>query len=317
MSPRPVRAEEGADEGVVVVGSGLSLRRGRRTVLHEVDLCLREGEVVALLGPNGAGKSSLVGLIGGLLEPTAGDLREHGRCATVLQSPGLARRSVLGNVELALTWWGVPRSERRERAMTALAVMRAEHLARRPALRLSGGEQRRVHVARGLALQPDLLILDEPFAGLDPDAMATFRDDTADALRRHAGAALVVLQDRADAWALADRMLVLLDGRIAADGPPDEVLQSPPTEEVARFLGYRGRLSNDDGVLLTRASQVRLDPHGSLVGIAVRVRRTEDGALVEVDLPTGRVQAYADARPPQAGDTVRVELLGGVRFPAR
>lgn len=302
--------------GLVVTTRGLTLHRGGRTVLAGIDLQLREREVVALLGPNGVGKSSLVGLVSGMLPPTAGEVRRHGRCASVLQAPGLARRSVLANVELALAWWGVPRPERRPRALDALALMRAEHLASRPARQLSGGEQRRVHVARGFALRPDLLILDEPFAGLDPDAMATLRDDTSDALRAHGGAALVVLQDRTDAWALADRLLVLLEGRVAADGPPDRVLEAPPTPEVARFLGYRGELRDGDGLLLLRPHQARLSPGGTLTGTVVRSRRTEDGALVEVGLATGRVQVQVDSRPPRPGDTVRVEVLGGIRFPA-
>lgn len=118
--------------------------------------------------------------------------------------------------------------------------MQGAHLAKRPAHTLSGGEQRRVHLARAVGIGADLLLLDEPFDGLDPSTHAALREDTADALRGADGAALVVLHDRIDAWAVADRIVVLIDGRVRADGAPQPILNNPPTAAVARFLGYDG-----------------------------------------------------------------------------
>ncbi|MGO9955453.1 MAG: ATP-binding cassette domain-containing protein, partial [Solirubrobacteraceae bacterium] len=149
---------------------GLSARRGARTVVTDVSLELHRGEIVALLGPNGAGKSTLLDALTGALEPAQGRVQRHGRVAIALQSADLARRSVLANVTLALGWWGVPRPERPERARAALAAIGAAHLAQRSAAGLSGGERRRVHIARALAVAPDILLLDEPFAGLDAEA---------------------------------------------------------------------------------------------------------------------------------------------------
>ena len=132
----------------------------------------------------------------------------------------MARRSVLANLTAALGWWGVPRAQRAQRAREALEAIGAGHLAQRPATALSGGERRRVHLARVLAVRPDVLLLDEPFAGLDPEVRAALLQDAERALRSPERATLVVVHDRAEAWALADRLLILIDGRIVADGPP-------------------------------------------------------------------------------------------------
>ncbi len=175
---------------------GLIVRRGDREIVHNVSFELRCGELVALLGPNGAGKSTLLDALGGALAPAQGEIVRHGRVATALQAPDLARRRVLDNVKLALAWWGVPRAERARRASGALATMRAEHLAARTAATLSGGERRRVHLARVLALAPDVLLLDEPFAGLDAEVRATLLQDSVSALRSETRATLVVVHDR-------------------------------------------------------------------------------------------------------------------------
>jgi ABC-type sulfate/molybdate transport systems ATPase subunit len=297
--------------------TGLRVRRGRDEVVRGVDLMVAEGEVVAVLGPNGAGKSTLLDALGGILAPSAGDVRRHGRVATVMQAPGMARRSVLANVELALAWWGVPRRDRRPRAREALAQMRADHLADRPATTLSGGERRRVHLARAVAIGPDVLLLDEPFAGLDPATHAQLCDDTSSALRSASRAAVVVLHDRAEAWALADRVVVLVAGVVVADGAPDEVIDNPPTAEVARFLGYDGELpdAHDGTVLLTRPAHVRLDPQGELAATVTRVVPVEDGARVELRTERGVLRSTVHGTRPAAGDQVRVRLVGGVRFP--
>ena len=300
--------------------TGLVVRRGRTTVVSDVDLAVEQGEVVAVLGPNGAGKSSFLEAVGGVLSPYNGTVRVDGRVATVMQSPGLARRSVRANVELALAWWGVPRRQRRGRAMEALEQMRAAHLAPRPSASLSGGERRRVHVARGIALRPDLLLLDEPFAGLDPESRAGLTEDTASALRASARAVVVVVHERAEAWALADRLVVMMAGRVAAQGRPRELLADPPSAEVARFLGYDGELRRGDRLLLTRPAHVQLlpadDPAAELSAVVTRVVPRQDGALLELSTDHGTLRALADeASRETPGDPVGVRLIGGAGFP--
>jgi ABC-type sulfate/molybdate transport systems ATPase subunit len=292
----------------------LTVCRGDREVVREVSLELHAGEVVALLGPNGAGKSTLLDALAGVLPAAAGAVERHGRVAVALQTPDLARRSVLANVMLGLAWWGVPREEREGRARAALEAMGAGHLVDRAARTLSGGERRRVHLARAMAVRPDILMLDEPFAGLDAEARASLLEDAVSALRSETRATLVVVHDRAEAWALADRLFVLIDGRLVAAGPPREVLDAPPTAEVARFLGYDGSLEQPDGVLLTRPAHVRLDPSGPLMARVTRAVPLEDGVRLELELERGRLYTTAALPAPGLGETVRLRVHGGARF---
>ena len=304
-----------ATRGPLLRATGLAVARGSRTVLHDVDLQLRGGELVAVLGPNGAGKSTLLDALSGALAPAAGSIERHGRVAIALQSAEMARRSVLANLTAALGWWGVPRAQRAQRAREALEAIGAGHLAKRPATALSGGERRRVHLARVLAVRPDVLLLDEPFAGLDPEVRAALLQDAERALRSPERATLVVVHDRAEAWALADRLLILIAGRIVADGPPATLLSSPPSALVARFLGYDGELRDGDELLLTRAAHVAIDDAGPYAATVARVIPLEDGVRLELSLAHGRLYTVAQLPAPRVGETVRVTIDGGVRFP--
>lgn len=304
----------GEQPDVLLRADGLSVRREKREVVHNVSLELRRGELVALLGPNGAGKSTLLDALAGALDPAAGSVTRYGRVAIALQAPDLARRSVLANVMLALAWWGVPKRERPSRARAALRALSADELAGRSAVTLSGGERRRVHLARVLAVAPDVLMLDEPFAGLDAETRGNLLTDAVSALRSDSRATLVVVHDRAEAWALADRLLVMLDGRLAAAGTPRELLERPPTAGVARFLGYDGTLREDAGELLTRPPHVRLDPDGPLAAQVTSAVALEDGFRLELALEQGRLYTVAALPAPRVGDQVRVRLVGGTRF---
>jgi ABC-type multidrug transport system ATPase subunit len=313
MSAAGVTAATGE---AVLVARQLTVRRGRSEVLSGVDLELRRGEVTAVLGPNGAGKTTLLAALAGLLPLAGGAVERRGRLASAGQVAALARRSVRANVELALAWWGVPRAERRPRAAAALTALGMEALSERAASTLSGGEARRVHLARVLAVQPDAMLLDEPFAGLDPNVRSDLLYAVSDLLRDPRRATCLVVHDRAEAWALADRVLVLLGGRVVAAGSPEEVLERPPSPEVARFLGFSGELADGDGVLMLRPGQVGLDPAGPLTGTVQRRILVEDGVRLEVELAGGRLFAFAPPPGPAAGEAVRLRVSGGVRFPA-
>jgi tungstate transport system ATP-binding protein len=304
-----------ATDGALLCVRGLRVARGAAEVLHGIDLDLRAGEVAALLGPNGAGKSTLLEALAGVLPHIGGELDSSGRVALALQSPDLAKRSVQANIELALGWWGVPRRERAERAGRALVAMQAAHLRDRPAIALSGGERRRVHLARAVSVRPDILLLDEPFAGLDAVTRGALLDDTGAALRAWAATTLVVVHDRAEAWALADRLLVLIDGRLVADGPPRDLFEHPPSLEVARFLGFDGTLSEQDGgLLLTRAQHVILDSCSELRARVVRAIPVEEGMRLELALDRGRVYVLSPLPCAAVGDLVGIRLAGGARF---
>jgi ABC-type sugar transport system ATPase subunit len=294
---------------------GLTVNRDGREAIREITLELRSGEVVALLGPNGAGKSTLLEALVGTLPAARGRIERAGRIAIALQTSELARRTVLANVSLALAWWGVPRAQRAARAREALAALGADHLCDRPASALSGGERRRVHLARVMALRADVLLLDEPFAGLDARTRAALLEDAVAVLRAPGRATLVVVHDRAEAWALADRLLVMLDGELVAAGTPRELLEHPPTPEVARFLGYDGTLHDDAEIVMTRPGDVELDPTGQLQGEVTRATSLEDGMRLQITLESGLLYTIGPIGGPGLGDSVRLSLRGGVRFP--
>jgi ABC-type sugar transport system ATPase subunit len=313
--PRREAARAPAGRGPALEAQGLTVARGKRTLLTNIDLTLSPGEIVVVIGPNGVGKSTLLAVLGGLLAPAGGTVRSHGRVAAALQSPALAQRSVGANLQLAMSWWGVPRAQRAEREREALALLHIEHLADRLADTLSGGEARRVHLARALALRSDVLLLDEPFAGLDAPTKADLLSDASTALRSEERATLVVVHDRGEAWALADRLIVLLDGGIAAEGRPREVLERPTNLDVARFLGFTGSLREDDGTArYLRPAHVHLDPDGPLAGTVVRRVPEEDGVLCEISLREGIVHVRAPYPGPALQDLVRLRVDGGTRF---
>jgi ABC-type sulfate/molybdate transport systems ATPase subunit len=303
--------------------SGLGVQRAGREVVSDVDIELRAGEIVALLGPNGAGKSTLLDALAGAVAPSSGSIERSGRVAIALQATELARRSALANVELALAWWGVPRGpERSARAQRALELMGVGHIARRAAPSLSGGERRRVHLARALAVEADVLLLDEPFAGLDGESRARLLEDAAGVLRSEHRATLVVVHERSEAWGIADRILVMLDGELAAEGPPRDLLGSPPSAAVARFLGFDGWMRDGHSVLLTRPAGVHLDPSGSLRGSVTRLVPLEDGVRVELTLVdsgaevSGVLYASLPWPAPELGSSVAFRIEGFARFPA-
>ncbi|HUF12825.1 MAG TPA: ABC transporter ATP-binding protein [Longimicrobiales bacterium] len=228
---------------------GLERRHGERIIVALDELRLERGTVLALLGPNGAGKSTLLRLLLGLERPDAGTLLLDGRpvrwddaelrrrCAATLQRPTLFSGSVLDNARFGPSARGVPRERAEAQARRALEGMGAGHLATASARRLSGGEAQRVAVARALAVAPDILGLDEPTAGLDIAGQREFRQRLESMIRSMAGAALLVTHDPADAFALADRILVLEGGRVTQEGTPEELVASPASPFIAAFTG--------------------------------------------------------------------------------
>ena len=191
----------------------------------------------------------------------------------------------------------------------------AEHLAERAAATLSGGERRRVHLARTIALRPDILMLDEPFAGLDAEVRATLLEDALSAVRSCAKATLVVVHDRAEAWALADRLLVLIDGGSSPTDRPRTLLDRPPNSTVARFLGYDGSLRDGDETVMTRPSHVRLDPtaRGRRGSPASSRRRTPPGS--SSNWATAASTRAHRCRRRASVTAVRLRIEGGARFP--
>lgn len=237
-----------------MTGAKLALRdvavnRGRRRVLDVPALEVLRGELLALVGPNGAGKSTLVQVAALLERPANGEVLFDGervgrnvlpyrrRMAVVFQEPLLLDTSVENNVKAGLSLRGVSRAEQRRRAGIWLERFGIAHLARRSARTLSGGEAQRTSLARALVLEPEVLILDEPFAALDAPTRAALIDDLDDILGASRITTVFVTHDRSEALRLGDRVAVLMEGRVRQAGTPSEVFAAPADEDVATFVG--------------------------------------------------------------------------------
>jgi len=221
--------------------------RGARLIDH-LDLHLGAGPRTVILGPNGAGKSTLLRLLHGLVPPSAGSILWAGRPlqraiqrrqGLLLQRPVLLRRSALANLRYALRAGGVARSEVRERAALWLHRAGLEAVARRPARVLSGGEQQRLGLARVLSLEPEVLLLDEPAASLDPGSAAAIEELICQTHR--AGTKIIlVTHDLAQARRLADEVVFLFRGRVEEQAPAASFFAEPRSERARAFV--EGRL---------------------------------------------------------------------------
>ncbi|OZM80291.1 ABC transporter ATP-binding protein [Pseudonocardia sp. MH-G8] len=287
------------------------LARGRE-LLHVPALDVAAGEVLAVLGPNGAGKSTLLralGHLGGLR--STGDVLLDGRragrrelrpaVAAVLQRPILQRGSVAANAAAGLRMRGVGRREARERSAPWLDAFGVQHLAARSARTLSGGEAQRVALARALAPEPRVLLLDEPFAGLDATTRVDLLADLRSVLDGLDTAALLVTHDRYEAAALAGTTALLVDGRIRQLGPTARVLDEPADVDCARLVGLTNVLppavSGRAELLVARPEHCRAVRGGCvelrIPGIVRRVVPLGGPTRVDVDTAAGTLACLA------------------------
>lgn len=206
---------------------------GRR-ILDGLRLAIPAGGVTALVGPNGAGKSVTLRVIDGLLGPDSGAVRVASRRrAFVFQRQALIRASASANVALALA--ALPRRERVARVAEALARVGLAERARDAATRFSGGEQQRLALARAWAMRPDLLLLDEPTASLDPAATEVV-EALIGAMARAGTTVVLVSHNLGQVARLATTVVVLAAGRVVEQGPPRQILSSPRTPEARAYL---------------------------------------------------------------------------------
>ena len=211
---------------------------GAKQALRDVSLSIAPGERIAVVGANGSGKSTLLRALHGLVDLSHGQRQvatPPPRIAMVFQRPFMLRLSAQANVELGLMLQGVPRLQRRERALQALQRVGLGPEAQRPARVLSAGQQQRAALARAWALQPDLLLLDEPTASLDPTA----KREVEALIAQFAAQGITLLMSShnlGQVKRLASRVLYLEHGRLLADVPTDAFFDGPLPEEAALFL---------------------------------------------------------------------------------
>lgn len=317
---------------------GLTVRYGRAVGAEDADLTVPRSRIVALLGPSGSGKSTLLRAIAGLERPSEGaitfdgtdiaGLPVHRRGFALMFQDGqlFEHRSVARNVGYGLRLRKTSRSVRARRVAELLQLVGLEGLDSRMPSTLSGGQRQRVALARALAVEPRLLLLDEPLSSLDRAHREELAPQLREILTSAGTATLLVTHDHEEAFAIADDLVVMREGRIVQSGPISEVWQHPADAWVARFLGYPTVLSGeaaqtllaaipDDvvrdwpAVALRRSALMATDqlpmeeestrfPDGGvakpLIGIVVSTRAATDVLRLVVDIPgMGQVPAVA------------------------
>lgn len=272
-----------------VDAENLVKRFDTQLAVDRVSLSVAPGEIVCLLGPSGCGKTTTLNLIAGFLRPDSGQVRLSGRVVDdlpphrrqigmVFQSYALfPHLSVVDNVAFGLTVRGVARRQARAQAMDTLALVQLAEFAQRMPQQLSGGQQQRVSIARALAYQPQLLLLDEPFSSLDARLRISLREELKQIQQRLGISALFVTHDQEEALQLADRVVVMHAGRVAQQGTPHEVYFRPVSRFVAEFMGEANFLT-----VTARGRHQAADGHGACWG---------------VDLPEGAGRGVLMLRP--------------------
>jgi putative spermidine/putrescine transport system ATP-binding protein len=238
---------------------GLRRAFGDTVVVDGINLSVDRGSLVALLGPSGCGKTTTLRIVAGLERPDAGRVLLDGaditalpahrrRMGVVFQSYALfPHMSAAANIAFGLRMRGVPFAERARRAQAALALVGLPRFGDARPRTLSGGQQQRVALARALAIEPDVLLLDEPLSALDAKLREELRGEMRAIQRRVGATAVFVTHDQAEALAMADLVAVMERGRIAQLGTPEDVFERPASAFVAEFVGRSARFSGHWG----------------------------------------------------------------------
>lgn len=229
----------------------LIVQRGKVPALRLEHLAIQDGEVLAIVGPNGAGKSTLLLALTRLLKLESGEITFNGtevkrepnhvyrrRIALVMQDPLLFDTSVFNNVASGLRFRGINNDDVHNKVPRWLERLGVAHLAERRASQLSGGEAQRVSLARAMVLEPQLLLLDEPFSALDPPTRSRIIEDLSALLDETATTTVFVTHDLYEASQLAGRIAVIIGNRLRQVGKPDDIYSSPVDEEVAQFMNH-------------------------------------------------------------------------------
>jgi len=253
--------------------TGLTKEFGTVTAVDHVDLEIAAGEFFSMLGPSGSGKTTVLRLIAGFTQPSAGTVELFGEDVTnaapfdrdvntVFQDYALfPHMNVLDNVAYGLRVRGMKRAERNERALKALAAVRLDHLAARKPAELSGGQRQRVALARATVVEPKVLLLDEPLGALDLKLREQMQVELKQIQRELGITFIFVTHDQEEALTLSDRIAVFNDGRIEQLGTPFELYERPTSHFVADFVGTSNLFSAEHArALLGRDGEYSVRP---------------------------------------------------------
>jgi iron(III) transport system ATP-binding protein len=309
-----------------IEASGLSKSFGSLRAVDGAGLCVEHGSLVALLGPSGSGKTTLLRMIAGFERPDAGSVSvgglvvagpadwvepERRRIGMVFQQGALfPHLTVAGNVGFG--------AARDERVGETLELVGLGGRARAYPHELSGGERQRVALARALAADPEVILLDEPFAALDAGLRESLREEVAGILRRAGASALLVTHDQAEALSLADAVVVLREGRVVQTGSPEEVYERPSSRWVAEFLGEADVLPGTAEAGMVECELGRFSSGRELDGAVQVVIRPESVAIGHTGAARDAAEAVVLERSFYGHDQlVHLELGSGLRLRSR
>ena len=247
MRDMPVASHAPREDGIATPttrlrATGLTKRYGRRNVVDGVDLVLEPGEIVALLGPNGAGKTTSFYMMVGFVRPSAGRIRLGGHDVTTWpmhrrarnglgylaqEASAFRKMSVKDNLLAVLEFQELSKEEQEARANALLAEFGIGHLAGHRADTLSGGERRRLEIARSLTTNPDFILLDEPFTGVDPKSIREIQLLIRDLRERRGLGVLLTDHSVRETLAIADRVYLMFDGKVRFEGTPEAFAEDP------------------------------------------------------------------------------------------
>ncbi len=306
---------------------GLSYRYPRSSAgVTNVTLAIEPGELVVCIGPSGCGKTTLLRLIAGFLKPDAGVIKLNGEdvseaptrtreCGVVFQAYALfPHMRVWENVAYPLRVRDIALDERRRRASDMLELVGLSGLHDRLPSQLSGGQQQRVALARALIFQPRALLLDEPLSALDAATRVTMRDEIRRIQRRQDLATLLITHDQDEALSLADRVVVLREGRLVQSASPHEVYDAPVDAFVANFVGRANLLEAkavDEQTVDTPIGRLVTLPHGRAIGSTLRLLVRPE--RIELAAPAGGENVFAAQvlRDRFYGATRQIEVAAG------
>lgn len=319
--------------------SNLTLSYGKTVAVPNLNLDVVEGELIALLGPSGCGKTTTMRAIAGLLQPTSGSIAIDGRDVTrvaankrgiglVFQSYALfPHLSAFENVAFGLRLQKMSDAEVRKRTDAGIATVGLTGFEKRKPAEMSGGQQQRLALARSLVMEPKVLLLDEPLSNLDARLRLEMRTEL-QRVQKATGVTMVfVTHDQSEALALADRIVLMKDGKIEQLGTPHELYAKPATAFAAEFMGFENIFRVEGGNLVSDSGQLPLGFNAVSPMLAwrpsgVQVGRGPFSGTVSassfaggqreyvIDTPLGEIKADASIETPEVpiGDTIAFDL---------